>query len=117
MNLFTNTARPVLFLLSVLCTYDAIDTYEQINDRLEFPLELNMYPYTKEGRAAASVGESSVGGCSVKTKQEVRKGDTRQGAGNESCTAFRYIKHLMHFRVTAYLDLSVELTTVCSRCP
>lgn len=30
----------------------------QINDRLEFPLELNMYPYTKEGRAAAAAAES-----------------------------------------------------------
>ncbi|CAN0021460.1 unnamed protein product, partial [Sphacelaria rigidula] len=36
------------------------DTMQQtkINDRLEFPLELNMYPYTKEGRAAAAAAES-----------------------------------------------------------
>lgn len=32
----------------------------QINDRLEFPFELNMYPYTKEGRAAATAGEARV---------------------------------------------------------
>lgn len=34
----------------------------QINDRLEFPFELNMYPYTKEGRAAATAGEACVEG-------------------------------------------------------
>lgn len=28
-------------------------TLAQINDRLEFPFELDMYPYTKDGRAAA----------------------------------------------------------------
>ncbi|CAM9823365.1 unnamed protein product, partial [Laminaria digitata] len=36
------------------------DTMQQtkINDRLEFPFELDMYPYTKEGRAAAAAGEA-----------------------------------------------------------
>ncbi len=32
----------------------------QINDRLEFPIELNMYPYTKEGRAATAANEEAV---------------------------------------------------------
>lgn len=31
--------------------------FSQINDRLEFPVELNMYPYTKEGRAASVANE------------------------------------------------------------
>eukprot|EP00752_Nemacystus_decipiens_P004045 g3704.t1 len=37
------------------------DTMQQtkINDRLEFPLELNMHPYTKEGRAATAATEET----------------------------------------------------------
>lgn len=33
--------------------------FSQINDRLEFPLELNMHPYTKEGRAATAATEEA----------------------------------------------------------
>ncbi|CAM9482017.1 unnamed protein product [Scytosiphon promiscuus] len=35
------------------------DTMQQtkINDRLDFPVELNMYPFTKEGRAASAADE------------------------------------------------------------
>lgn len=36
--------------------------FPQINDRLEFPIELNMYPYTKEGRAATTTAASKEGG-------------------------------------------------------
>lgn len=34
-----------------------VPAFSQINDRLEFPLELNMHPYTKEGRAATAATE------------------------------------------------------------
>ena len=38
----------LLFYFVCVCVWHA-----QINDRLEFPLELDIYPFTKEGRAAA----------------------------------------------------------------
>lgn len=36
--------------------------FPQINDRLEFPVELNMYPYTKEGREATATTTSEEAG-------------------------------------------------------
>ena len=36
-----------------------LPAFLQINDRLEFPLELNMHPYTKEGRAATAATEEA----------------------------------------------------------
>lgn len=39
--------------------FAALSRRDQINDRLEFPLELDMFPYTKEGRAAAVAAQSA----------------------------------------------------------
>eukprot|EP00903_Cladosiphon_okamuranus_P019913 g18301.t2 len=52
------------------------DTMQQtkINDRLEFPLELNMHPYTKEGRAANAATEEAA---------ERRHAETGGGAGED----------------------------------
>lgn len=35
--------------------------FPQINDRLEFPVELNMYPYTNEGREATATTNEEAG--------------------------------------------------------
>ncbi|CAB1113461.1 unnamed protein product [Ectocarpus sp. CCAP 1310/34] len=53
------------YLLIHLKRFDFdFDTMQQtkINDRLEFPIELNMYPYTKEGRAATTTAAGKEGG-------------------------------------------------------
>lgn len=45
----------------------------QINDRLEFPLELNMLRYTKEGRAATAATQDAA----------QRQAETEDGTGED----------------------------------
>lgn len=67
-------ALAMSFLPSFFCKHDGIFGVSrgQINERLEFPFELNMYPFTKEGLAAATAAQDSSNGADVMKVREDR---------------------------------------------
>lgn len=56
-------------------------SFPQINDRLEFPVELNMYPYTKEGREATAATTADGAGRPQNPAENDVGGDANEVGG------------------------------------
>lgn len=56
----------------------------QINDRLEFPVELNMYPYTNEGREATATTGEEAGHPQDATGNDAGGDDAKVGGAKEA---------------------------------